>query len=333
MLNVAVIGLGWWGSHVVKTLDNSRKIRVVAIVELKPTAAARRLAKEYGIPLMDDYAAVLKDPNVEGVILTTPHTTHEALLMQAARANKQIFCEKPLSLTSASAKKMVKACRDRGLVLGLGHERRYEPAWMKLAEMVRKKELGTIIAVEANNSHDKFTPLKADNWRGNPKDAPAAGWTGMGVHLTDFMISLFGPIQWVSAASDRRILKLPSGDVVTTQFQFKDRTVGTINVVSKTPYYARFAVFGSKGWAEIVDTAHPEDWDDTHMTISIAGGKRTHRVYKPRDTVKMNFEAWADAVAGKKEYMFTDIERIGNVAVLEALVKSTRSGKRERVRN
>ena len=51
-------------------------------------------------------------------------------LMQAARANKQIFCEKPLSLTSASAKKMVKACRDRGLVLALGHERRYEPAWL-----------------------------------------------------------------------------------------------------------------------------------------------------------------------------------------------------------
>ena len=204
---------------------------------------------------------------------------------------------------------------------------------MKLAEMIRKKEFGTIIAVEANNSHDKFTPLKADNWRGNPKDAPAAGWTGMGVHLTDFMISLFGPIQWVNAASDRRVLKLPSGDVVTTQFQFKDRTMGTINVVSKTPYYARFAVFGSKGWAEIVDTAHPEDWDDTHMTVSITGGKRTHRVYKPRDTVKMNFEAWADAVAGKKKYMFTDVERIGNVAVLEALVKSTRSGKRERVRN
>ncbi|HCP01388.1 MAG: hypothetical protein CL573_03805 [Alphaproteobacteria bacterium] len=333
MLNVAVVGLGWWGSHVVKTLDKSRKIRVVRVVEVKPTAASRRLAKEYGAPLTTDYADALKDPNVEGVILTTPHTTHEALLMLAARANKQIFCEKPLSLTSASAKKMVKACRDRGLILGLGHERRYEPAWMRLAEIVRKKELGTIIAVEANNSHDKFTPLKQDNWRGNPKDAPAAGWTGMGVHLTDFMISLFGPIQWVNAASDRRVLKLPSGDVVTAQFQFKDRTLGTINVVSKTPYYARFAVFGSTGWAEIVDTAHPEDWDDTHMTVSISGGKRTSRTYKPRDTVKMNFEAWADAVSGKKEYPFTDVERIGNVAVLEALVKSSKSGKRERVRN
>ncbi|MBT6536082.1 MAG: Gfo/Idh/MocA family oxidoreductase [Rhodospirillaceae bacterium] len=333
MLNVAVIGLGWWGSHVANALQGNRKLRVVRGVELNPTAATRKLAKNCGFELTTDYAEALKDPNVEGVILTTPHTTHEALLMQAARANKQIFCEKPLSLTSASAKKMVKACRDRGIVLGLGHERRYEPAWMKMAEMVRKKELGTIIAVEANNSHDKFTPLKADNWRGNPKDAPAAGWTGMGVHLTDMMISMFGPIQWINAASDRRVLNLPSGDVVTTQFQFKDRTLGTINVVSKTPYYARFAVFGSKGWVEIHDIAHPEDWDDTYMDISLVGKKRTRKVYKPRDTVKMNFEAWADAVAGKKKYMFTDVERIGNVAVLEALAKSAKSGKRERVRN
>ena len=333
MLNVAVIGLGWWGSHVVKTLQGSRKLRVVRVVEVNPTPAARKLAKEYGIALTTDYAEALKDPAVEGVILTTPHTTHEALLMQAARANKQIFCEKPLSLTSASAKKMVKACRDRGLIMGIGHERRYEPAWMKLAEMIRKKELGTIIAVEANNSHDKFAPLKKDNWRGNPKDAPAAGWTGMGVHLTDMMISLFGPIYLVNARADLRVFNLPSGDVVTTQFQFKDKTLGTINVVSATPYFSRFAVFGSKGWVEIHDLAHPEDWADTHMHICMKGEKHSRRVYKPRDTVKMNFEAWADAVAGKKKYMFTDVERIGNAAFLDALTKSAKSGKPEKVRN
>jgi predicted dehydrogenase len=333
MLKVAVVGLGWWGSHVARALQGNRKLRVVRGVEVNPTPATRKLARDCGFELLSDFAAALKDPEVEGVILTTPHTTHEALMMQAARAGKQIFCEKPLSLTSASAKKMVKACRDRGLVLGLGHERRYEPAWMKLAEMVRNKELGTVIAVEANNSHDKFTPLKKDNWRGNPKDAPAAGWTGMGVHLTDFMISLFGPIEWVNAVSDRRVLDLPSGDVVSTQFRFKDRTLGSINVVSATPFYSRFTVFGSKAWVEIHDLAHPEDWQDTHMHIHHRGGKHVRRTYKPCDTVKMNFEAWADAVAGKKEYMFTDVERISNIAVLEALTKSAASGKPERVRN
>lgn len=333
MLKVAVVGLGWWGQHVAAVLQSSRKMKVVAGVELKPTAAVRKHAKAIGYKLIKDYQDALDDPEIEGVILTTPHSTHEELLLRAVKANKQIFCEKPLSLTAASAKRMVRACEKKGLVLGLGHERRYETAMEKLADMVAKKELGTIVAVEGNFSHDKFKGMKKDNWRGNPKDAPAAGWTGMGVHLTDLFISMFGPIQQIRAISDRRVLDLPSGDVASTQFTFKDGTMGTINVVSITPFYGRLTVFGDKAWVDIHEMAHPENPGDTHMTIGTVDGKRTTKIYKPRDTVKMNFEAWADAVAGKKPYRFTNEERIANVAVLEALATSTKTGKPERVRN
>ena len=332
MINVAVVGLGWWGRHVARALKDSRKIRVVRGIEVDPTPV-RGLAKELGFTLSSDFQDALDDPKVDGVILTTPHSTHEELVLRAAKAGKQIFCEKPLSLTAASAKRMVKACRDRGIVLGLGHERRYETAMETLAGMIAKGELGTILTVEGNFSHDKFKPMKKDNWRGNPKDAPAAGWTGMGVHLTDLLISMLGPIQTIRAISARRVLDLPSGDVVSTQFTFKDGTMGTINVISATPFYGRLTVFGTKAWVDIHEMAHPENPGDTHMFVGTADGKRRRRVYKPRDTVKLNFEAWADAVAGKKTYRFTDEERIANVAVLEALAKSATSGKPERVRN
>ena len=333
MLNVAVVGLGWWGAHVSGSLKPSRKINVVRGVEVKPTAAVRRLAKEQGFKLLTNYQEALDDPEVEGVILTTPHSTHEELVLRAVKAGKQIFCEKPLSLTSASAKRMVRACEKKGIVLGLGHERRYETAMEKLAQMVAKKELGTVLAVEGNFSHDKFTPMKKDNWRGNPKDAPAAGWTGMGVHLSDLLISMFGPIRKIRAISDRRVLNLPSGDVASTQFTFTDGTMGTINVVSATPFYGRLTVFGDKAWVDIHEMAHPENPGDTHMYIGTNDGRRVKKVFKPRDTVRMNFEAWADAVTGKKSYRFTNEERIANVAVLEALSISTKSGKAERVRN
>jgi predicted dehydrogenase len=293
----------------------------------------RRLAKEQGFKLLTNYQEALDDPEVEGVILTTPHSTHEELVLRAVKAGKQIFCEKPLSLTSASAKRMVRACEKKGIVLGLGHERRYETAMEKLAQMVAKKELGTVLAVEGNFSHDKFTPMKKDNWRGNPKDAPAAGWTGMGVHLSDLLISMFGPIRKIRAISDRRVLNLPSGDVASTQFTFTDGTMGTINVVSATPFYGRLTVFGDKAWVDIHEMAHPENPGDTHMYIGTNDGRRVKKVFKPRDTVRMNFEAWADAVTGKKSYRFTNEERIANVAVLEALSISTKSGKAERVRN
>ena len=76
MLNVAVVGLGWWGAHVAGELKSSGKINVIRGVEVKPTAAIRRLAKDKGFKLLTDYQDALDDPEVEGVILTTPHSTH-----------------------------------------------------------------------------------------------------------------------------------------------------------------------------------------------------------------------------------------------------------------
>ena len=328
MINVAVVGLGWWGKHVCRALTaNSKSMRVVRGIELNPEPVAD-LAAEIGFELSSDYQDALGDPNVDGVILTTPHSTHEALVLRAAAAGKQVFCEKPLSLTADSAKRMVKACADANLVLGLGHERRYEPAMEEVARMVKNGDLGTILHVEGHYSHDKFTPLAADNWRGSLVDAPAAGWTGMGVHLTDMLISMLGPIVEIRAISAKRVLDLPSGDVVSTQFKFGDETTGTVNVVSATPFYGRFAVYGEQGWVDIQENIGP-----THMTICNKAGKRELKVFEPIDTVTLNFDAWADAAAGKGTYRFTDMERISNVAVLEALAKSTVTGQAELVDN
>ncbi len=333
MINVAVVGLGWWGKHVCKALSsNSKNIRVARGIELDPEPVAD-LAAEVGFELSANYQDALDDDNIDGVILITPHSTHEALVLRAAAAGKQVFCEKPLSLTAASAKKMVKACADAGLVLGLGHERRYEPAMEELACIIKNGDLGTILHVEGHYSHDKFTSLAADNWRGSKVDAPAAGWTGMGVHLTDMLINLLGPIVEIRAVSTKRVLDLPSGDVVSTQFKFGDETTGTINVVSATPFFGRFAVFGEQGWVDIHEMAHPEDIGETHMYTCDKSGERELKVFQPIDTVTLNFDAWAEATAGNSTYRFTDTERISNVAVLEALAKSTETGQAELVDN
>lgn len=333
MINVAVVGLGWWGTHVCKALSaNSNNIRIVRGVELNPEPVAD-LAAEIGFELSADYQDALDDDNVDGVILTTPHSTHEALVLRAAEAGKQVFCEKPLSLTADSAKKMVKACADAGLVLGIGHERRWEPAMEEVARIVKNGDLGTILHVEGHYSHDLFAPLAADNWRGSKVDAPAAGWTGMGVHMTDMFINMLGPIVEIRAISANRVLDLPSGDVVSTQFKFGDGTTGSVNVVSATPFYGRFAVYGEQGWVDIHEMAHGANPGQSHMTICNKAGERELKIFEPIDTVTLNFDAWADAAAGNGAYRFTDMERISNVAVLEALAKSTETGQAELVDN
>jgi len=326
MLKAAQIGLGWWGSQVTRVLQGSDKIEIVCGVDpAEPSAAKYR--EEFDLPVYGTYQQALDDPRVDAVILTVPHRMHEEAVLEAAAAGKQVFCEKPLSLSVDSARRMIEACDEAGLVLGVGHERRFEPAWEEIKRMSDAGEFGTIIHMEAHWSHDRWLNMAADNWRGSKEEAPAAGWTGMGVHLSDMMLSLAGQVAEVQAHVARRLLVIPTGDVVSAHFRFGDGTTGHVAALSATPDYARFAVFGTHAWAEARETQHVDPGGTTHFYVRRRGDAEQTRVdFEPASPVKTGYEHWADAVAGRVEYRFDNAERLGNVAILEALVASAEGG-------
>src|SRR3546814_12964872 len=90
----------------------------------------------------------------------------------------------------------------------------------------------------------------------------------MGVHLTDLLISMPGPIREIRAISARRVLDLPSGDGVSTQFTVGAGSMDTINVISATPFYGRLTVFGTKAWVDLQELSPPERPGDAHMCIA-----------------------------------------------------------------
>ena len=98
----------------------------------------------------------------------------------------------PLALTRKEAEAAVDACAKNKLVLGTGHERRFEPPVAHMLTMARSGQLGRIQQVEGNFSHDKFTALAAGNWRLNELEAPVGGMTATGIHLTDLATALLG---------------------------------------------------------------------------------------------------------------------------------------------
>ncbi len=330
MIRAAMIGLGWWGRHMVNAVKGSDKLEIVRLAARRPDRH-RDFAEETGIPLLDSFEKVLEDPDVDAVILVTPHSQHEDQLHAAIAHGKQIFCEKPLSLTKASAERMVAATRDAGLVMGVGHERRFESTMEEIARIVQSGDLGTLMHAEANFSHDIFSSVEADNWRGSTEEAPAAGMTGMGVHLSDLFISMLGPVEAVSAQTARRVLDLPTGDIVTVQMRFENGATGFIGAISSTPYYGRFTIFGDRQWVEGRDDSHPQHGGKTHLITCGKDGVQHSETFPPKDPVRANLEEWADAVRNGGNYRFSDDQRIGNVALLEAIAKSVESGSWETV--
>lgn len=321
MVKAAIVGLGWWGQYIINSLANSDKLEIILAVDVN-AEKSKAFAAQMGIALTADLDDALNAPDIEMVILATPHSFHEDQIIRCAKAGKQVFCEKPLCLTAASAERAIKACQDAGVQLGVGHERRFEPALMEIKRMVDAGELGTIMHVESNFSHDKLANVPADDWRANPTDAPAAGMTGMGIHLTDAYLNMFGPIEEIYAQTARRVMANPSGDVVSVQVRFESGAIGFLNAILVTPLFLRYHVFGSEAWVEARNETHPDTPGATHLTICKAGGKPETTTYDWVDTVRMNFENFADSVTGAGEYIFTDAQKFQNVQVLEAICKS-----------
>lgn len=324
MLNVAVVGLGWWGRIIVPLLKSSGKLRVVTGVD--PSPAAAEFARAQGIALAADFAAALRDPAVEGVVLCTPHTLHTDQIVAAADAGKHVFCEKPLSMSRAAVLRAVEAVNRNRVVLAVGHEKRFEPPVIEAFRLVHSGELGTPLQVEANFSQDKFLSMAPDNWRLNATEAPAGPMTATGIHLLDLSVGIFGPAERVYASVKQLGSQLVNGDTLAIHVSFKAGGHALISAILATPFEGRFAVYCNKGWVEVRDKAHPEAPEGWTLTTCRRGGRPETRDYPVASAVLANLEAFADAAAGRAPYPVPQAQMIANITALEAVFRSAASG-------
>jgi len=329
MLDVAVVGLGWWGRIMVSLLAGSKRLRVVRAVEPRPDAAA--FAAQHGIPCSADYAAALADPALRGVILCTPHTQHAQQIVEAARADRHVFCEKPLALTRADAQRALAACETASVALGVGHERRFEPGIAELRRLLAAGDIGRPLQIEANFSQDKFLDMPSDNWRLSAAEAPGGPLTATGIHLVDLAVSVFGQPERAFASVRQLGSHLLNGDTLGALLTFRGGGHALLSAILATPFDGRFAVYGSKGWFEVRDKAHPEQPDGWELTLCRRGGRPQRREIPPAPAVLANLEAFAEAALGGAPYPMTHEEMLATVSALEAIVRSTKSGKVEAV--
>jgi len=320
-MRAAVIGLGWWGKRIIKSLAGGEKIEITHGIDIAPDQF-REFAAEHGVALGGDFNAALADPAIDAVIIATPNSLHEPMVIKAVGAGKQVFCEKPLALNVASAERMIEACRKAGTVLGIGHERRWEPALFEMKQKVESGVIGRPLHVETNFSHSIFGSAISGAWRFDPKEAPGAGFTGRGIHLTDYFVWMFGPAKTVWAVTTGLASKPPATDTVSAHITFQNGMTGMIGVLTTTPFYGRFTVFGTEGWIEVIEPSNAESNDPQELVVCDAKAKRTVTKYPRTNSVRDNFEAWADAAEGGAPYPFTPEQILANMQIFEAIVTS-----------
>ncbi len=318
MLNTAIIGLGWWGRmHVDAVHNKSDKVKIRRVVDVN-VAGVRDYAAEQDLELTADFQDALDDPDIDAVVLVTPHSMHTEQIIAAAAAGKHVFTEKPFALNKADAERSVAAAKAAGIQLGLGHNQRYAAPQTEIKRMIDAGELGTIMHLEGNTSHNTLSGFVS--WRHDPKEAPGGGLYHMGSHYIDLFCSYIGNVTEVYAQALDRIQPLDCASALLT---FECGASGYVGNIMVTPISRMLNVFGSDGWVKVKGADAVE--------ISLADGSTETRQVKAVNPVRANMEGFADAIAGTDDYKFTTDQMIHDAAILSAIERSLISGKREKV--
>ena len=324
MLEAAIVGLGRWGQNYVNSVQGaSTRVRFTRAVVRTPDKS-REFADKHGLRLSSDYAELLADAAISMIVLATPNSQHPDQIVAAAQAGKAVMCEKPLALTRADAERAVRACKEAGVLLGVGQDKRYWPSMQEMKRVVDSGVLGEVLHVEGHFSNENASNKLHHGWRESPAESPGGSITATGIHVLDAFINLIGPLRRVSA---QHILKRPppeSLDTLSLTFEFANRVSGVLCGVRATPLFWRVHVFGNQSSAE---AAGPNE-----LIVRMSGGKVERRTFEPVNALRANLEAFADAIEGRFEYPISTGQMVDVIAALEAIVASVGTGKAAELR-
>jgi predicted dehydrogenase len=316
VINAAIAGLGRWGRTIVDVASGHNRLRFVTAIE-PARAGAQDYCAQNNLRLVDDFATVLADPAIDAVFLATPHSLHPAQVIACAAARKPVFCEKPLALTLADARRMFDACRNAGVPLAVGHNRQFWPSMNALREIVTSGALGAILHAEGHNSNEHSKAVLS-GWRLSPDESPGGGMTGAGLHALHALISVIGPVRNVYAQLRSRRAQPPQLDSVSVVLDFDCGASGTLATIRMTPFYWRVHIFGTIGSAEVLD--------ETTLVLRMSGAQPIHRQYQPINVLRAEINAFADTLETNQPFPITEDEVLTTLAAFEAIVCSAERG-------
>jgi predicted dehydrogenase len=316
MIQAAIVGLGRWGRNLVEASRGHDRLKIVRAVEPDINSATDFCAQHH-LALSGDLGAVLADRTIDAVLLATPHSLHPAQVVACAAARKQVFCEKPLALQRVDAARMFAACREAGVVLAVGHNRRFWPSMRALRDIVASGELGTILHIEGHNSNENSQNIVA-GWRLSPEESPGGGLTGAGLHVLDAFVSMLGPVRRVYAQLHSREPGPPPLDTAIVTMEFASGVTGTLATVRATPLYWRVHVFGTKGSAEVLD--------ELTMVLRKSGREPQRTTYPAIDVLRSEIDAFADAIENKSPFPVPEADVLATLTAFEAALLSMKSG-------
>jgi len=149
MINVGVIGAGYWGPNLTRNFQQRSGSNVVMVADLKPERLSYMKSLYPTIETTTDYKDVINSNEIDAVAIATPVFTHKNFAIEAMEQDKHVFVEKPMAASVADARAMIELSERKERCLMVGHTFEYNPAVIKIKEIIDSGELGEIYYINS----------------------------------------------------------------------------------------------------------------------------------------------------------------------------------------
>ena len=324
-MNVACLGMGWWSDVLADAIKRSGKLKIVSCFS-RSRDKREKFAGKYGCKAAGSYDEILSDKSIEAIVNTTPNSVHRETTVAAAKAGKHVFLDKPIANTIEDARAITEACRKAKVVLALGYQRRRESHFRWVKEKIEAGVFGKLVNAEANISRDRLGKIDLSSWRYTAEGMPGGVMLQIGIHYTDVLEYLIGPVKAVSGRFVRLVLPGDNPDVASLVLEHENGALSTLNAsyASASEYYL-MNVYGKEASA----------YFDMHQGLRWLkrGSDKSESVpVKKNDPIVEELEEFARAVRGDGEPEMDGERSTASLAVLLAGIRSAREGRRVEVK-
>jgi predicted dehydrogenase len=320
-LRVACLGMGWWSDVLADAILRSNKLKIVTCYS-RSKDKRDAFAQKYGCEPATSYEAMLSDPKVEAVINTTPNDVHLETTSIAAAARKHVFLDKPIANSVTQARGITEVCRKAGVVLALGYQRRRESHFRWIRREIDNGSFGKLVNAEANISRDRLGKFDLSSWRYTAAGMPGGVMLQIGIHYTDVLTFLMGPIKAVTGQLSQLVLPGDNPDVASLILEHDSGALSTLNAcyASAAEFYL-MNIYGKEATA----------FYDLHQGLRVQ--RRGSKDVTPipcveNDTIVEELEEFADAIRGKTEPEMNGERSTVSLAVIRAGLLSAREKRR-----
>jgi predicted dehydrogenase len=323
-VRVGCIGMGWWSDVLADAMQRSGKLQILSCYT-RSEDKRQKFAAKYKCRAVASYEAMLADREIEAIINTTPNDVHLATTTAAAAAGKHVFLDKPIANTVADGRALTEACRKAGVQLALGYQRRRESHFRWVKAEIDAGRFGKLVNAEANISRDRLGKVDLTSWRYQAAGMPGGVMLQIGIHYTDVLEYLLGPIVAVRGQAAQLVLPGDNPDVASLLLEHENGTLSTLNAsyASASEYYL-MNIYGK----------------DATAYYDLFGGLRVLRrgetepksvACAKNDTILEELEEFAAAVRGNGKLEVGGDYGTRSLAVVRAGVVSAREGRRVEV--